>query len=113
MNRLINLLFTIIMIALGVWLFQNTNLPLYPAWLLALSVVTFFTYGFDKGQSKRKGWRVSERTLHGLALAGGFAGGWVGMLWFRHKTQHLSFILVLLASTLLHLYLIGTGWFAN
>lgn len=110
MLRILNLFFPVLMLALGYWLFQTTNLPLYPAWVLTLSVITFFTYGFDKGQSKRKGWRVSERTLHALALAGGFPGGWVGMLWFRHKTQHLSFFLILALSTLLHLYLINAGW---
>jgi len=110
MSRLINFLFLILMLALGYWLFQTTSLPVYPAWVLTLSVITFFTYGFDKGQSKRKGWRVSERTLHALALAGGFPGGWVGLLWFRHKTQHPSFLLILALSTLLHLYLINAGW---
>lgn len=107
MPRLLNILFTILMIALGVLLFQATALPLYPAWLLTLSIVTFLSYGFDKFQSKRGGWRISELTLHGLALAGGWVGGWVGMFWFRHKTRHTVFKVVLLVSTGLHLYLLS------
>ena len=63
MSRLVNILFTILMMALGLWLFRATNLPIYPAWLLTLSVITFITYGFDKAQSKRRSWRVSEMTL--------------------------------------------------
>jgi len=112
-NRLVNFLFTILMILLGYWIFQSTALVGYPAWLLTLGVVTFLFYGFDKTQSKRKGWRVSEKTLHTLALAGGFVGGWVGMFWFRHKTQKGIFYLILLLSTLLHFYLISNGYFVN
>ncbi len=110
MNRLINILFTILMIALGLWLFQAMALPVYLAWLLTLSIITFLTYGFDKAQSKRKGWRVSEMTLHLLALAGGFMGGWLGMFWFRHKTKHGIFKVILFGSTVLHLYLINAGY---
>jgi len=110
MVRLINILFTILMLALGLWLFQATTLPTYPAWLLTLSIITFLTYGFDKAQSKRKGWRVSEMTLHILAVAGGFLGGWLGMFWFRHKTRHGFFKVILFASTALHLYLLNSAY---
>ncbi len=112
MSRLINILFAVLMLVLGLWLFQATALPGYPAWLLTLSIITFVTYGFDKAQSKRKGWRVSEMTLHGLALAGGFVGGWLGMFWFHHKTLHGFFRVVLFLSTVLHLYLMNAGYFA-
>jgi uncharacterized membrane protein YsdA (DUF1294 family) len=60
---------------------------LYLIWLAILSVVTFFLYGFDKAHSKTDGWRVPEVVLHGLALAGGFIGGWAGRSIFRHKTR--------------------------
>ena len=44
-------------------------------WLLCLSVVTFFFYGYDKRQSAIDGaWRVPEAALHLLALVGGFVG---------------------------------------
>ncbi len=39
----------------------------YALWLAAVSLVTFVLYGFDKAQSKNKGWRVPEVWLHGLA----------------------------------------------
>ena len=84
------------------------QLPRYLVWLVTLSVVTFIWYGFDKGQSKRGGLRVPEIILQLLAVAGGFPGGWLGMMIFRHKTRHGSFIIVLVLSTLLHLGLAST-----
>lgn len=82
------------------------EVPVYPAWLLGLSVVTFFAYGYDKRQAVRGGGRVPEIVLHGLALAGGFPGGWAGRSVFRHKTRHTSFLIVLIISTMIHAGLI-------
>ncbi|MEK4627673.1 MAG: DUF1294 domain-containing protein [Solibacillus sp.] len=45
----------------------------------------------DKERSKKKEWRISERTLFTLAIFGGAIGGVLGMYLFRHKTQHNSF----------------------
>jgi uncharacterized membrane protein YsdA (DUF1294 family) len=82
-----------------VWLF-------YGIWLAALSIITFLVYGFDKARASRNGWRVPEATLHILALAGGFPGGWAGRRVFRHKTQKGFFVFVLAVSTLIHLGLV-------
>jgi len=70
-------------------------LQLYLIWLIAASLITFILYGFDKSQSKRKGRRVPEYTLHVLALAGGFMGGWAGRSLFHHKTKKGIFLFVL------------------
>jgi uncharacterized membrane protein YsdA (DUF1294 family) len=67
-----------------------------------LTLVTLLVYGFDKLQAKRAARRVPERSLHALALLGGFAGAWLGMRIFRHKTQKPVFALVMLAATLVH-----------
>nr|WP_281261219.1 DUF1294 domain-containing protein [Desmospora activa] len=45
----------------------------------------------DKRRAKQGGWRVSERHLFTAALAGGGAGIWAGMQWFRHKTTRPAF----------------------
>lgn len=68
----------------------------------ALTLVTLLAYGLDKLQAKRGARRVPERTLHALALLGGFAGAWLGMRLFRHKTQKPVFTLVVVAAALLH-----------
>jgi uncharacterized membrane protein YsdA (DUF1294 family) len=56
-----------------------------------LSIITFGVYGYDKLSARRGGERVSERTLHLLALCSGWPGALAGQLLFRHKTGKASF----------------------
>ncbi len=72
-----------------------TSLQPYVAWLAAWSMVTFAAYAIDKRQARRRGRRIPEVALHGLAVAGGSIGGWIGLLGWRHKTRHPIFPLVL------------------
>jgi len=78
----------------------------YLIWLAISSGITFLLYGFDKAQSKNGSWRVPEVVLHGLALVGGFPGGWIGRWVFRHKTKKAIFVFVLAVSTAIHLGLV-------
>ncbi len=61
------------------------------AWLLAISLVTFLTYGYDKLIAGSGRTRVPERVLLALAFAGGTLGALAGMWLFRHKTAKASF----------------------
>ncbi len=74
-----------------------------PFWqfLFVISGITFVVYGYDKRQAQRKGWRIPERILHGYALLGGFAGAWLGMVIFRHKTRKPIFRGVIVLGALL------------
>lgn len=68
--------------------------PLATALLAALgiwNVIVFLLMGYDKLQARRGGWRVSESTLLTCAAVFGAAGLWLGMQFFRHKTQHSRF----------------------
>lgn len=56
-----------------------------------VNLVAFFLYGLDKWKAVRGLWRISERTLLLLALAGGSAGAFLAMRIFRHKTRHVLF----------------------
>jgi uncharacterized membrane protein YsdA (DUF1294 family) len=87
--------------AIIVALLLLTELNWYVDWLIGWSVALFALYGIDKTQAKLKGWRVPEVVLHALALIGGFAGGWLGMFTFRHKTQKPVFKVVLALATLI------------
>ena len=94
--------------------FAGRKLPLYPCWLLCLSVVTFFFYGYDKHQSEKDGaWRVPEAVLHLLSLTGGFIGAFLGRRFYRHKTQKIAFIIVIVLSALLHIALSLYFWLAR
>lgn len=69
----------------------------------AVSLITLAVYAWDKRASRRPGaQRVSERTLHLWALAGGFMGAFAGQFWLRHKTRHPSFIVVTVLALAAH-----------
>ena len=68
-----------------------------------MSLITLVVYAWDKRASKRPGaQRVSERTLHLWALAGGFGGAFLGQIWLRHKTRHASFVVVTVLAAATH-----------
>ena len=57
-----------------------------------MSIILFLVMGRDKALSKTRRRRVPEATPFLLALLGGALGGVLGMQIFRHKTQHMSFV---------------------
>ena len=60
-------------------------------YLAAINFTTCVVYGLDKGRAKSGKWRIPERTLLLLALAGGSLGALAGMIMFRHKTRKPKF----------------------
>jgi len=84
-------------------------------YLLVINLLTFLLFGVDKHRAQRNGThlkqrrRVPESTLMLVALLGGSLGALIGMYTFRHKTQHLKFIL-LLPLILLIQVAIGAYW---
>jgi uncharacterized membrane protein YsdA (DUF1294 family) len=60
-------------------------------WFGAFSAVTFLAFGFDKWKASRSGQRVSEFALVMLGALGGWIGGFIGMIVFRHKTAKWTF----------------------
>lgn len=77
-------------------------------WYIVWSNLTaFLAYGIDKKRAREHRWRISERTLLGLAVIGGSAGALVGMYLFRHKTRKMKFVIgvpVILIIQLLAVY---------
>lgn len=58
---------------------------------LAASVATAIGYGIDKSAAQSGAWRTRERTLHVLALMGGWPGALVAQRVFHHKSRKPSF----------------------
>lgn len=60
-------------------------------YFVAVNVLTFLTYGFDKGRARADARRVPERTLILMAVIGGSVGALLAMQLFRHKTKKAKF----------------------
>ena len=100
-------------ILLYAFIFPATEWSPYLVWLLAWTVATFALYFVDKSMSKLDTLRVPEVVLHGAALAGGFIGGWLGMLLLWHKVRNTAFWVVLTVSTLVLMAGIGGTIFSE
>ena len=95
-------LFATLLIAFGLML-------LFPFWdrffnyLIAINVVTFAVFGYDKLIAPTQATRVPEAILLALTALGGCVGGIIARPVFRHKTLKVSFRLAfwlcVLAST--------------
>lgn len=60
-------------------------------YLFVVNIATFVIFGFDKYMAIKQRWRVSERRLMTLAIAGGSVGALCAMYLLRHKTAHSKF----------------------
>ena len=63
------------------------------AYLVLVNAAALALMLADKQKAKQGVWRISERSLIGIALIGGSIGAIIGMYLFRHKTRHLKFSL--------------------
>jgi uncharacterized membrane protein YsdA (DUF1294 family) len=62
-------------------------------YFLFINSFTFIITGFDKFQAQRHRRRIQEISLLLLAFIGGTIGLLTGMLFFRHKTAKVTFIM--------------------
>ena len=60
-------------------------------YLLPVNFLSFILYGIDKKRARKREWRISEKTLIGIAVSGGCVGAILGMHIFHHKTRHWYF----------------------
>ena len=64
-------------------------------YIVFINIYAFILYGTDKKKAQtRKARRISEKSLLKACMLGGAAGALLGMLVFRHKTQHKKFIIL-------------------
>ena len=79
----------------------------YDAYLVLLSIITFFAYMIDKKKAEKGKWRTKEKTLLSLSFLGGAFGGYPAMLLFRHKTkgEHWYFTFVNWLGLIIHITL--------
>ncbi len=68
-----------------------------------LSLVTYAVYALDKAAARRNRRRVPERTLHLLALLGGWPGALLAQQHLRHKTSKTRFLAWFWLTVLIHM----------
>jgi len=76
---------------------------------VAICVLTFLMYAFDKSAAKKGQWRTPEKTLHLLALMGGWPGAMLAQSLLHHKSTKKSFLLLYWLTIVLHISF--TVWF--
>jgi uncharacterized membrane protein YsdA (DUF1294 family) len=79
------------------------TLPWWSYPVIAINLLSFLLFGFDKYRALAKGRRVPEVTLYIITLLGGSLGSLLGMYTFRHKTSKKSFQIVIALILLIQL----------
>ncbi len=92
--------------ASGVMSLTNPQL-LLAGWLGGMSLLAFAMFGYDKWQAGRGGGRVSEASLWMVSAFGGWPGGLVAIILFRHKSAKAMFLLEFIAALLIWVTLVG------
>ena len=73
---------------------------------VVVNLVAFIMYGIDKSRAIKKDWRISEKSLILVSVAGGAFGALLGMHVFRHKTRHIKFQLIIPLTVIVHFVVI-------
>lgn len=60
-------------------------------WYVLLGLLTFGFYAKDKHAAQNDHWRTPEKTLHLLALLGGWVGAMLAQTYLRHKSSKTQF----------------------
>lgn len=80
-------------------------------YLILVNAFALLLMHTDKHRARKKMWRIPERVLLLLALAGGSLGILLGMCAFRHKTKHPRFsvgvpVILMVQAVIVSLYLL-------
>ncbi len=75
-------------------------------YLAIISVIAFFMTYYDKRAARKGRRRISEKRLLITSFIGGALFSFIAMLIFRHKTNHIKFMLLLPLFILLHIILL-------
>ncbi|MBM6853396.1 DUF1294 domain-containing protein [Mediterraneibacter glycyrrhizinilyticus] len=76
-------------------------------YLIIINAAAWIMYGLDKWKAKSGAWRISERALLLVTLAGGSVGALAGMMLFRHKTKKAKFVVGVPVMLVLHCVIVA------
>ena len=86
---------------------MEINMEVLIGYLIIINFIAFFLYGLDKRKAQKNRWRITEKTLIGIAVIGGSLGAFTGMKLFRHKTKKRKFSFGIPLVILMQAILIG------
>ncbi len=79
-------------------------------WLIVASFWAFVLFGLDKWRAKHsREPRISESTLLLVSALGGWLGGLLGLMIFRHKTAKVSFLFQFFVALIVFTGLVWVG----
>lgn len=82
-----------------------------PGWVLvvygAASILCFIVYAVDKSAAVAGRWRISENTLLGLGLLGGWPGAILAQQLLRHKLRKRRFMATFVGTVVANLGVLG------
>lgn len=73
------------------------------AYFVLVNLIALILYGVDKVKAVRGSFRIPEKVLLEVMVAGGVFGAILGMFLFRHKIRKPRFIIVAVISSILYL----------
>lgn len=74
---------------------------------LVISVITFLAYASDKSKAQQGRWRTQEKTLHLLALMGGWPGAAIAQQVLRHKSKKIKFRITFWFTVVVNITVLG------
>ncbi len=77
------------------------------ACFLTTNMITFLAFAWDKYCARTGKWRISERRLLFMALAGGSVGAVTAQVCLRHKTRKEPFRTLLLSILMMQLIVVA------
>ena len=78
---------------------------LLTGYIAIVNLIGFLLMGIDKRKAVKHAFRIPEATLFTIALIGGSIGSIAGMYFFRHKTKHAKFRMLVPLFLVLHIAL--------
>ncbi|MFA9423875.1 MAG: DUF1294 domain-containing protein [Sedimentibacter sp.] len=73
---------------------MNNYLKYILTYFVAINLISFVMFFWDKQKAKKDKWRIKEKTLHLTSFLGGTLGSIAAMILFHHKTRKVAFVVI-------------------
>lgn len=86
--------------------FNGMAFAILAGYYVLINLIIYGTMAFDKRAAISHKRRIPEKNFYLMAVLGGGLGGLLAMIFKRHKTRHMDFILVFTITAVLHILVI-------